>query len=649
MHRIGFIIALFISIQASGQDSKFLNYSWDTFPLTGSPDTIKAVKGQVICLERRIKDVFLNKDNYFEIIEVFHEKSKVLTNEALNYKNKIYIPMDKVLELVSIRARFISPEGKITEVPKENLILMENLENKGNYNSFVIEGAEAGGEIEFFYILRKEFQASSGYYIQEEIPKANFLAIISFPSKLEYLVRSYNGLPEFERSEDNDKTVLTVTCDYIPGLKEERYSFYKSNLLRYEFCMTHNTYQSSNRIYSWTKAGQNLYNNFVNPSKAELKALNTILKECDEPGSSPARRIRNIEDYVKSNIHVSDEVPNLEIHQALETRQNSENGMTRTFVNLFELSGIDYELVVTDKKDTHPFDPMFNGWNYLSDYLIYFPGIDKVLVPGDPSFRLGIFPYPYHGEYGLFLKPFRYDETIRTYSYEIKQLPYPDYTQNTDSIIGWLEMDETEALIRARVHRSFNGLDGQTFQYVWNFLDEDRKKELVSTVCNMGSEEIQVDKFSVTNENPEDIAIKPFMIDVEHSARSLVEYAGNDIIVKIGESIGAQSELYQTGERVLPVEIDVLRNYYRKITFKIPEGYTITNPEELNTHFEVKENGEMSCMFHSEYHIQDNVLIILSTEYYSDPYLPVELYEDFRKVINAAADFNKINIILRQI
>jgi hypothetical protein len=61
---------------------------------------------------------------------------------------------------------------------------------------------------------------------------------------------------------------------------------------------------------------------------------------------------------------------------------------------------------------------------------------------------------------------------------------------------------------------------------------------------------------------------------------------------------------------------------------------------------EMVRNGQVSCCFTSDYEVTGNQLVIYSTEYYSELTYPVEDFEDFRMVINAAADFNKKTILL---
>ena len=76
---------------------------------------------------------------------------------------------------------------------------------------------------------------------------------------------------------------------------------------------------------------------------------------------------------------------------------------------------------------------------------------------------------------------------------------------------------------------------------------------------------------------------------------------------------------------MLPLENEFQRTYERTIKVTIPEGYTIANLDDINI---------------------DNVLTITADEYYKINRVPVNIYEDYRRVINSATDFNKITLVL---
>jgi hypothetical protein len=246
------------------------------------------------------------------------------------------------------------------------------------------------------------------------------------------------------------------------------------------------------------------------------------------------------------------------------------------------------------------------------------------------------------------MHPINYNEKINTLAYDIRQIPQATCYNNTDSLLQVITVDLDQAELKAKTRRTFYGDIGRSFQAYWQFTPQDKRDDLMKVVFNMGSENTRIDSYKVINELPEYIGLKPISWDVECTATALVENAGDDVIVKIGETIGTQSELYQSTSRKLPIKIDILRNYYRKIIFNIPDGYVVPNPADLNMHVEMKNNGKTSCIFTSEAKLQDRQLVIISTEYYSESDYPVSRYEEFRNVINASADYNKKTLVLRK-
>jgi hypothetical protein len=63
---------------------------------------------------------------------------------------------------------------------------------------------------------------------------------------------------------------------------------------------------------------------------------------------------------------------------------------------------------------------------------------------------------------------------------------------------------------------------------------------------------------------------------------------------------------------------------------------------------ECDSNGTTSMGFVSSYKLEGSQLVITVNEYYKYVSYPLGRFEDFRKVINASADFNKITLILEK-
>ncbi|MBK7214804.1 MAG: hypothetical protein IPH88_16220 [Bacteroidales bacterium] len=392
--RILFIFLIsFLSISLFAQ-SKFGKYSWSTFPINGKPDTVKCINGASIMLERRILEVVTNQEDQFEEVVVFHKKLKLDSHAAIDNYNKIYIPINNVIDIISIKARFFSPSGRITELKQESIRQIDNLDNKGDYKTFAVEGAEVGGQLEYFYILKRKFNPYSTVYIQDEVPRSNVMTMFVYPSKLEYIAKSYNGFPAFTMEQKDDEiTYLKASIDYIPAISKELYSNYKANMMRYEYTLSYNHYNSSMRIYSWSKACKNLYDNTFDIDKKEKSAVESLLKKINPPASPAEARIRGIENWVKSQIAISEEITYSQtLNEVIKNKQCSKPNAIRLFVALFREAAVPFELAIAGNNEDQPFDPDFNGFNYLQTQLLYFPQADKYMVPDDPAYRLGPLP-----------------------------------------------------------------------------------------------------------------------------------------------------------------------------------------------------------------------------------------------------------------
>ncbi len=631
--------------------SEYETYAWNTVPPRNQTDTIKSVDGTVVLLERRITEVYVSPNDILEEIFVFHKKIKVESHQAVNEQNKIYIPVHNVIDFIKIEARFISPGGKISNLKAESIKEVENLENKGNFRTFVIEGAEVGGQIEYFYILRKKLNPYGSVYIQEDVPKGDVQVIYAYPSKLGFLIKSYNGFPDFVlSSDDKGKNYLKSNAGYIPSLRTEAYAYYKANLMRYEFTLAYNNYVSSLRQYSWSKACSNLYPNLIVLKKNEESAVRSWIKKLNIPERDLSTKVRYIENRIKSEISISEDMnQDLDLAEIIKLKQSGKHDALRLLLAILQAENIRFEIVLTSDMEVQPFDPEFNCFNFLDTYLVHIPEINAYIAPSDPLYRMGIIPSICQGEFALFMHPISYNEELNTLAYDIRQIPSATCYENTDTMFQVINVDFDQAELKVKSRRAFYGDVARNFQSFWHYTDDKRKAEILPLMFNMGSENTHINSYSVINEKPENIGLNPIIWDLDITASALVENAGDDIVVKIGETIGTQSELYQATTRKLPIKIDVLRNYYRNIVFNIPAGYKVANPTDLNMHVEMLNNGKTSCIFTSESKIVGNQLIIISKEYYSESEYPVSRYEEFRSVINAAADYNKKTLILKKI
>jgi hypothetical protein len=127
----------------------------------------------------------------------------------------------------------------------------------------------------------------------------------------------------------------------------------------------------------------------------------------------------------------------------------------------------------------------------------------------------------------------------------------------------------------------------------------------------------------------------------------VIERAGKKYLFKVGELIGPQVEMYNERARQYAIDMGNAHAYKRLMKVKIPEGYKVSGLESLRRSI---TDGKASPImgFISDYKLEGNLLTITIDEFYKEVLQPIDIYEPFQKVINAAADFNKVTLLLEK-
>jgi len=61
------------------------------------------------------------------------------------------------------------------------------------------------------------------------------------------------------------------------------------------------------------------------------------------------------------------------------------------------------------------------------------------------------------------------------------------------------------------------------------------------------------------------------------------------------------------------------------------------------------EEGKVILSFKSSYTIEGNKVKVIIEEFYKQTQYPAEIFNEYRSVVNAAADFEKISLIFEKI
>jgi len=605
-----------------------------------------------------LKNVVVNEYAYQEpdknLVQysTVHRILRVNSDDAIEAHNKIYIPTSDIIRLISLKARSINPDGKIIELDKNNIKEIKDEENSEGYKIFAIEGVEKGSEIEYYYVAENDVNFFGREYFQYSIPLKNLKFKLISPENLEFEYKTYNDCPEPKVITEDGKRIIDLEINDIDASAIEAFTYYNPNRKRVEYKLARNTQnQSSEELFTWNDAARRVYENIYFFEKKESKSLKKLYRKLKiKKLETEKEKINAIENYLKTNFMVQEgNNPEMsDIDFILETNYGSRVGIVKLYAGLFRMADINHQLAMTTNRSDTRFDKDFQSWNFLVNYLFYFPGQDLFLAPDRIEFRLGMIPYDYTNNYGLFVEKVDMGQ-FETGTGKVKYIPPLAHDQNFDNLSIEIDFASDMENINVDFMRSLGGYSGASIQPFYLFLPEDQRKDVIETLIKMSAEDAEINEFEVKNVGMDLSPLEnPFEIKANFNTSSLLQRAGNKMLFKIGEIIGPQSELYQESERKLDVENDYNRMYNRQIEMKIPSGYSVRNLEDIKISEFFEQAGEKLFNFNSDYQLRDNLLTITIKEYYKKINCSVENFEDFRKVINAAADFNKVTLLLEK-
>lgn len=581
------------------------------------------------------------------IYQTFHRRIRINSDEAIQNLNKVYISMYNVEQLLTVKARTISPKGE--EKIMESSAVKDFKDEKGyEYKIFALEGVEKGSEVEYIYTLKKKSALNGSIYFQGKIPVRDCRFQLQAPKNLEFTVKGYNGLTDITETKFDESNVTTAIATNVKGLTEEKYGAYDCNLMRADYYLKYNFAATTNNgvIFSWNILAEGTQKRYGTLTGAEKKAVKKLIKQLKlKDITSEEQKIRTVETYLKENIIInemrSDEKDN--VAAILANKYADESGMLKLYHAVYVTLGIPVEIVYTCDRYDAEFDPDFANFNQLRAAMLYFPNTKKYLSPDLFPFRYGIVPAEYMSNYGIFI-------SCANASYRSQFIEPLPAMKNRDNMDISIKLNDNEDKLLIDYQLILSGYYANNFLYVPLQKEKDRKEMYEEMMKGLISDaeikkvEMQNTDFTISTA---DTAYKLFAV---FETEKMLARAGNKLLVKIGEAIGPQDQMYQEKERQTDVKNRYNRVFMRTIRFTVPEGYEIRNADDLKMSVVVKDNegNDSPYGFVSTYKLEGNLLTVNVNEYYNQIDFPKERFEEFRKVVNAAADFNKIILVLEK-
>ncbi|RYG49719.1 MAG: DUF3857 domain-containing protein, partial [Chitinophagaceae bacterium] len=638
---------LFIAVSAEAQHPWL---KWQSTPSVHSPREENKAMSAVILEDARYHEYKTDAKQQMFVTTEHRRLIKVNDDNGVESFNKIYIFKSPNAVVEKIMARAILPGGKVINLPENKIFDVE--EEGRNYKKFAMEGLEKGSEIEYYarikypvYTFGIEYFSMSGTPIE----MARFA--LSVPEHLVFDVKGYNGFTVGKDTVLDKQRIIYGEASNIPDIREEKYSSRDPYLTNVQYKLSYNLAKDKGvRINTWSELGKNVYNNYHSFSDKEINALDNFAKKIRIPdGAGPDEKISAIEDYIKTNINIEEGTigdDGDKIEKIVKSKIAGHFGVTRLMIGVFERNGITPQLVFPSKRNEAQLDENFENFRLVDEVMLQFPETGLFLDPVDISFRYPVVNPLWTGTKGIFIRGTSIGN-FKTALAEFDTIPSMPYEQSATNLNLHMWFNKTNDTMEMKSKQILTGHNAASYRPIFAFVKKDKINDVLKDIIkNVGSSD------SVTNITYENSAMTdaaknlPLNIMGDIKSVAILEKAGNSILVKVGEVIGTQVQMYQEKERQLPIQIQFPHALDRNIIFDLPEGYRVKNLSDLE--FNVTDETK-SMGFISTYKLEGKKLTIQLHEFYKKIDYPVNQIDIFKRVINAAADFNKVTLVLEKI
>lgn len=630
---------------AQGGHNKF---QWQAAPALHKVDEAFASEAAVVVEENKITEYVVEKDGFYSY-KTMHRIVHINNDKGIEYFNKVYLPFDEGIQMTDVRARTILPDGKIIQLDQSNIKDLK--ENDRNYKIFALDGLTNGCEIEYYYTIKKYPSYFGREMFSSQIPVMKSHFELVSPAHLRFEAKGYNNLPALKDSTFNGKRYIRMDAEKIKGEEEEKYSMYEANLKRIEYKLCYNDAQKSSlRMFTWNELAKKAYELYTTAPEKQLKKINDVLADAGIENNMPEKdKIIKLESYFKKNFIAREDLDvedATDLAKVVKNKVMSERAFCKLLCIALSAANVNYQVVLAGDRSDYSIDKSFENWNNARHFLLYFPLQKKYMAPTANAFRFPWIPPTWTETNALHCVVTTlggYQSAIA----EIKKIPMEDIRYSYQNMEIKAALDKAGESIDLDIKHSYGGYTAPNYRAPFIFYPPDEQQKILKELIKFSTNSENIISHSFENkEIDQEDPYKPFVINAKVKSTQLSELAGSKVIVKIGEFIGPQVQMYDVKERTTDIDVNFPNKQIRTIELTIPDGYEIKNLKDLNINQVYKENGEQTMAFVCTYELKGNVLKVIIDEQYNRFFYPLKNYEAFKKIINSSADFNKLVLVL---
>ncbi len=587
-------------------------------------------------------------EKYYTLHRIVH----VNDDRAVERYNKVYISVVDNADIVDVKARTILTNGKITELNQSDI--KDYKEKDGsNYKIFAMDAVEKGCEIEYAYTIRRPSSFMGRENMQSDVPQLITSFEIIAPDRLRFELKPFNFEWKSTDSVKDAKRSIKCIQQETPGVDDEKYAFYEASIKYLEFKLAYNdVVRKGERLYSWNDLARRIYGMYTNFTPKDFPLVVSMIKENGwDKLPDETKKLIAVENYVKSKFgfqeDLDDEAGNT-IPTVIKNKFGGQTGLMLLYSAIFQNLGIKYQYVLAGDRSSVTIDRTFENWNNCDYSLFFFPAQNKFMAPTRPDYRYPWIPPSWGNANGVFFRTTSLG-SVTTALADVRPIELMPYGKNIHGMEVTMNLSKKMDSLEIDSKQTYSGYGAIDMRNAFNYANDENKQNFIKQMAKMvsGSENVLFSKVS-NQEFDKATDNEPIVLNIKTKSGELIENAGNKVLIKIGQAIGTQVEMYQEKQRQFPMSIEYGHILERKITLVIPEGYTIKNLNDLKINEVFKDNNEQTMGFVSDYQLNGNTLVVNVMEDYRNTQYPISQYEAFRKIINSASDFNKIVLVMEK-
>ena len=578
------------------------------------------------------------------IYETHHFKS-IINNNIDEINNEIIIPKLNILEVSDVKAKIISNESiKLYDFQSIKSFKDDSLSND-NFIVYELPEIRQNDIIEVMYTVKKNYNFNGSKNIQESYPilSADFILI---QDNLTSNIKVYNAKNyKIKDTLISGKNAKFINFSKIKESINEQYATPIANKLKVSYqCYSEQDNSTQNEY--WGNLVTNVSELFF--PKSINKKAEELLKEIKNGYVTiPWNELKianSIDTYIKKKFIISDKKDQKlnNIDHILEQKESNDFSIIQVYTQLLKLAEIEYEIAISCNRFYLKFDPDFFDPNQLREFLIYIPKSNVYISPNRIEYRATEAPDDLTGNYAMFI-----DKNLDYYFSEII-LENKGFSEINKDIKINISRNLKKSIINEK--RYFTGYWGiLNRNYV--FLSENEKTDfLIDYFTISGLNDKKIIKYKINNYDVDyNFKNEPLEITSKLETKDLISRVNGKILLNVGKVIGLQSNLFKEVERVNPIEINFPNEYSYEIEFLIPKGYKVLTIDNLiKDRKYISVDGNVTAQFKSSANIVNNKLTIKISEYYKSFKYEKNRYNEFRDVINTAAEFYESNIELEK-